>query len=529
MRFEDVSSVKQISPELWSNAEGVTGTFEFLMPIFLVISYFLITSYVIFGQDQPGSHLWFFADDLFYYIELARNVLAGKGMTFDEITITNGVQPLWFLVIAGIGSIFKFESIAFFVVLYAIICIITVGSTCYFWKLVRILQWPKEIIILSVASYGLSCSYMSAYGMEACLSLLLIPIFTIKAVTSDELNISLGFMVSLVILSRLDAIILVASICAYILITNYVLERRSAKTLIVDCLYFSIGLSPFILYLLGNLLFFGNLMPDSGVAKGLYLDLKLNPVAFSWLTSPERGTIFFSFGFYLIIASALMLPFVRNTRSRAISASVILACIVYYLQTALRSPWPIWSWYYYMVAFAFPFSLYVLYDCSSRWISERILLPVITLGLVATATFFIGGATWRAAAWGPDKAPIAITGELIAKYSAEHPGIYGMGDRAGLTGYLNDQAIVQLEGLVAGKQMIDFIRSDTDLLDVLRFYGVTYYIGTNLKKDAEGCWLAVEPAMPPSNVHRMRSSICTEPDVHFGVENFDTVIFRVAQ
>jgi hypothetical protein len=36
-----------------------------------------------------------FQDDAFYYLVIARNVAAGHGFTMDQISPTNGFQPLW--------------------------------------------------------------------------------------------------------------------------------------------------------------------------------------------------------------------------------------------------------------------------------------------------------------------------------------------------------------------------------------------------------------------------------------------------
>jgi hypothetical protein len=40
---------------------------------------------------------WFITDDAFYYFKIAQNIVEGKGISFDGITITNGFHPLWTL------------------------------------------------------------------------------------------------------------------------------------------------------------------------------------------------------------------------------------------------------------------------------------------------------------------------------------------------------------------------------------------------------------------------------------------------
>ncbi len=44
-------------------------------------------------------------DDSFYYWEIARNVAAGQGSTFDGLNETNGYHPLWMLICAGLFAL----------------------------------------------------------------------------------------------------------------------------------------------------------------------------------------------------------------------------------------------------------------------------------------------------------------------------------------------------------------------------------------------------------------------------------------
>ena len=44
-------------------------------------------------------------DDAFYYFQIARNILDGKGSTFDGIYPTNGYHPLWMLVLLPIAAL----------------------------------------------------------------------------------------------------------------------------------------------------------------------------------------------------------------------------------------------------------------------------------------------------------------------------------------------------------------------------------------------------------------------------------------
>jgi len=46
-------------------------------------------------------------DDASYFLKTAQNFAAGKGITFDGINKTNGLQPLWFLVVSCLNYFFQ--------------------------------------------------------------------------------------------------------------------------------------------------------------------------------------------------------------------------------------------------------------------------------------------------------------------------------------------------------------------------------------------------------------------------------------
>ncbi len=48
----------------------------------------------------PGAVFFLTFDDSFYYLEIARNLAAGDGPTFDRINPTNGFHPLWLALVA---------------------------------------------------------------------------------------------------------------------------------------------------------------------------------------------------------------------------------------------------------------------------------------------------------------------------------------------------------------------------------------------------------------------------------------------
>ncbi len=56
--------------------------------------------------DRLFEALHIFADDAFYYLQIARHVIAGNGFTFDGVHATNGFHPLWQLVLLPVAALF---------------------------------------------------------------------------------------------------------------------------------------------------------------------------------------------------------------------------------------------------------------------------------------------------------------------------------------------------------------------------------------------------------------------------------------
>ncbi|TNE45997.1 MAG: hypothetical protein EP343_24835 [Deltaproteobacteria bacterium] len=83
------------------------GLFLFALCTFSVHLYF---------AWQPLDKLLstFAADDMFYYMQIARNIAEGNGSTFDGVTPTNGYHPVYMLVVLAVFGLFPGKSAAFY-------------------------------------------------------------------------------------------------------------------------------------------------------------------------------------------------------------------------------------------------------------------------------------------------------------------------------------------------------------------------------------------------------------------------------
>ena len=115
----------------------------------------------------------------------------------------------------------------------------------------------------------------------------------------------------------------------------------------------------------------------------------------------------------------------------------------------------------------------------------------------------------------------------LKDFAAGHPGIYGMGDSAGTPAVVMGQPVVQLEGLVMDKRFLENIREERNLVDVLRAYGVRYYVSTNAVSSANGCFDLSEPKVAGPRSPHMRGTLCRAPMKSFTSGEFGVWIFDV--
>jgi hypothetical protein len=120
-----------------------------------------------------------------------------------------------------------------------------------------------------------------------------------------------------------------------------------------------------------------------------------------------------------------------------------------------------------------------------------------------------------------------LGGADIAGFANSHPGIYGMGDRAGIPAYLYSGPMVQLEGLVMDKALLNDIRIERPLPEVLRDYNVRYYVGVNLGQHGN-CWHAIEPIEAGADAPHMQGDFCMPPVAEFRQRGYDAMIFDLA-
>ncbi len=120
----------------------------------------------------------FVADDAFYYVQIARNIAAGHGSTFDGVIATNGYHPLWMLACVFFHVLFGPETTSVLrAMLVASAVLSAAGGLCIVWFAWRIIC-PRSAAgpFLATIFWAFNPFFLGTemMGVEAPLALLMV-------------------------------------------------------------------------------------------------------------------------------------------------------------------------------------------------------------------------------------------------------------------------------------------------------------------------------------------------------------------
>jgi len=455
----------------------------------------------------------FFRDDFFYYLKVAQNLAHGAGSTFNGLVATNGYHPLWLLLLTCLS--FFTEKPGYILGSLAIAGLLSGLFTYFLSRRILLLSGlevlPASAFALLVVSYD---TPMLFGGMEVTLTVPLMLLVALMVLQQSEWMVSvakgavLGLAISAMILARLDTLIFAVLLLISILIHKSLRKKLRASSSVGVLL----GLIPVAFYFLSNVLLFHTLLPISGMAKQLKQGVMPTSPALrsAFDTAPfDQAIIFF------ILMSIVALAVMRKRFSavqQSVYCSVLIFPFLYVGILSCRSDWRLWTWYLYPFrpALCISFLLFcasppVMYLLRKRSAVTAIVLAVLALASVSNIRWVYGSR---------DTEAIYQAALDLQTFSATHPGIYAMGDRSGMPGYLLADPIVQIEGLVMDRTFLNHIRQQEPLLSVLAAYNVRYYV-TSGGGVPSGCFHASEPVQAgPASPH-MQAELCDPPVASF--------------
>lgn len=449
-----------------------------------------------------------YQDDFFYYLKVAQNLATAGVSTFNGVSLTNGYHPLWMLTLVCLYKVFP--GFAFFVALQLLSVFASILTYLF---MLRILLCYTSRTLARWAAFilGMEALMLIRYGMEVTLTLPLamLLLYTVHRRGLPQTfaeSVSLGLLASLLILSRLDAGLLVALLCTAVILPPFQTARTRGVLLGFVC-----GVAPLLcLYFSLNLHFFHLLTPVSGLAKQMKTGFGFSAETWRSLRPSDRMRQVILLPQLLLIGAGCAAAFL-NRRSpnrtlqgvlqRRVLWSLLLFPIVHLCVLSLLSDWTVWPWYFYSITLAALAAFALL----ANLVPRQAMLPCMSV-YAAALVLYAASYAWK----GPNSVTVFQSSLQTARYMDAHPGVYLMGDQAGTTAYLSHQPIVQTEGLVMDKHFLELMRARTPLRQVADAYRASYY--AKIGGEYQGnCLHLAEPANAGPTSPVMQGVICHAP------------------
>ncbi len=186
----------------------------------------------VYVACTPANSLlrWYNIDDAFYYYKVAQNILAGHGVTFDGINLSNGFHPLWMVVCL---AVFWTSKISLLVPLRLLVLVSGLFNAATAFLLFRLLKKSLHPLAAYLAAmfWALQPAIFNTttvHGMESSISIFFI-VLLLK--TAADMNAAraqkplsfasmakIGLIGAATILARLDNLFLVGIIGLFLLL-----------------------------------------------------------------------------------------------------------------------------------------------------------------------------------------------------------------------------------------------------------------------------------------------------------------------
>lgn len=491
------------------------------------LCFFLVAAPILYHLSTGSvAYLGLFEDDYFYYAAVADNIVRFGKVTYDGVTLTNGFHPLWEILLTLLRFICGRFGPAYYVGLTIVSVVAMIVTYELSVKFARMLGLPRGVAEVVSAMYAVGTARLMTMGMEAVLAVPLLLWLFVTAGSPERLTVKraakLGIIASLAILARLDIAIVVGMLIAGFLAFS---RPRPSDAIRLLAAFASGGLL-LPLYLAVNVWMFNTLLPVSAMAKQLYSGFGFN---LWYARTAALGTVYGpTVGALLSLGVIALILLVRQSRSvcppiRFVGAIALSFAFILWGLNAL-SGWIYFGWYSYPIptasvaAAAFIWTQWNWLVAAKRRIALS--LAIVTLSFpVAVATNYYGqhGPGWTVS----DNSLLAASYD-IADRMRGRSGTYAMGAIAGVVGYVMDHPLVQLEGIMADRRMVDHLRNESPLEDVLREYNVDYLIVSFAQlrvKEEGGCYEITQPhaEWAGRRTAKMRGEICSPP-----IERFET-------
>lgn len=226
-------------------------------------------------------------DDSFYAFEIARNIAAGHGSTFDGLHPTNGYQPLYVLLLVPLYWLFGgHPSLPIYVALWGSALLNVLTGWLLFRLVRRYASEAAAFFALILWSFGPAIVRQAVNGLETSLAMFLVAASLETYLTvyrargsGRRAAVTMGALLGLAILARVDALLFALALMADILWRG---RGRDLRRLALVAAVAALVTAP---WALASRFTVGTVLPQSGSATRLLSE------AYAAHDHPDFGTV----------------------------------------------------------------------------------------------------------------------------------------------------------------------------------------------------------------------------------------------
>lgn len=459
----------------------------------------LLLTLLAWHRGDASSVVDFIFDDGYLYAVVARNFASTGISTFDNVTLTNGYQPLWFLLMVGLAKASGGSLWMQFVLMCTMVYATVLCTLIWLWRHAArtgsIAPMALCFGLCSMLALGSDIAFIE--GLESVLFLPLAVWLTVllerRRIEADALPLSV--VLALMMLARLDALAITGVVVVFYWLgsTGNGTRARAITTMRL----MSMPCATAAVYLALNDVYFGTAVPVSGLAKAMDGARFENWGIVSYYSVASLMALFFAFLPRCIVPRSErggMVSFVASARVLAVAA------FIQYLYYATQSTWPVWPWYLYIVYLLIAVLIArVVMIAASGIEAHNLSMQRMVTALFVVSALLLGARIVDDAI--PPKSVSTFNKISLAMLKriapTQHkPSVVAMGDRSGGLAYwgAGRVSVVQTEGLLmdlaylkarklgngaaflADRFSIDYYAVDREIVPTYRANDETVYI-----------------------------------------------------
>jgi hypothetical protein len=401
----------------------------------------------------------YFPDDAYFYLEIAKNIAGGNGITFGRVFDTNGFHPLWLCILVPTSYLFSGKATFLFTVFLAYTFLSIVAVLLLLDKMKSIINHYAALSIIPLSGI-LFCT--GIVGTEAAISALTI-VSSFYLVCLDNRRkyshkriVIIGVSVGLMMLARLDTVFIGGLVCLYLLYTSGI--KKGLLAFLVSSLLV-------LTYIIFNIYNFGHLTPISGAVKS----------SFPYV-GPHIGNTSFVHEIFTV-GALFSAPFVllgaKNKRIKGIVLVLVGGSFLQFAYHFLFSTSSSWYWYSVQSSIALgvciPFVACsvssVLEDITDLFNPKKITLSIVSIFIILSAVYINSKNS-------EERASEMIESIKVIENKVSDSSVVLAGDLPGMLGYYSDFKVVAVDGLTNNYEYFRHLRESG--VSIYKEIGITH-------------------------------------------------------